>query len=555
VSISSPVSGATVSGAITVTATASDNVAVASVQFQVDGTNLGAAVTTAPYSKSLSTTTLANGTHTLTAIATDTSNNKATSAAVSITVNNTSSTLPTVSITSPVSGAVVSGTVTISASASASSGIANVQFQVDGLNLGVAVTTAPYSQSWNTTTAAAGSHTLTAVATPNDTSLQPVNTSVPVTVANNLATGGAGWTKLTGTTLKGGSENATPCPANNFNGYGYSYADSCQNVYNAWNSAVADLNRNRLIIWGGGHADYGGNEIYSLELSTKPQELIRLDPPSPPNNTTNCVETLADGRPNSRHTYDGIVYMPNADQMVSFGGSLNYCGFFSGTAWTLQMSSVGTSCAPNCSATWTNVGSIRGDGYSGSYDANSGLAWFLERGGAGNFYSYNPTGPLITLKSTVAVNDGGTALVDPVHQYFMYLGVVASEPNGILYTSIASGSTFTWSKPTPIGSCPALGGASPAAIWDPIDKVVVIYAADVAANQLTLLDPATWTCTTETYGSTQGTDYPQSNPRIGSGGFAATNHHFNYFPSLDVYALCNDPENDCWLLHRKRKAN
>ena len=88
VSITSPTSGATVSGTITVTATASDNVAVASVQLQVDGANVGAADTTSPYTFSLDTTTLSNGSHNLTAVAIDTSSNQATSAAVAITVSN-----------------------------------------------------------------------------------------------------------------------------------------------------------------------------------------------------------------------------------------------------------------------------------------------------------------------------------------------------------------------------------------------------------------------------------------------------------------------------------
>ncbi len=88
VSITSPTSGATVSGTITVNASASDNVAVANVQFQVDGANVGAADTSSPYNFSLDTTTLSNASHSLTAVATDTSGNKATSAAVAITVSN-----------------------------------------------------------------------------------------------------------------------------------------------------------------------------------------------------------------------------------------------------------------------------------------------------------------------------------------------------------------------------------------------------------------------------------------------------------------------------------
>lgn len=97
VSITSPTSGATVSGTVVVTASASDNTGVANVQFQVDGTNTGAADIASPYSYSLNTTALSNGSHSLTAVAVDTSGNYATSVAVSITVSNqvSSNTVPT----------------------------------------------------------------------------------------------------------------------------------------------------------------------------------------------------------------------------------------------------------------------------------------------------------------------------------------------------------------------------------------------------------------------------------------------------------------------------
>ena len=60
-----PARGATVSGAVTVTANASDNGSVAGVQFKVDGANLGAEDTAAPYSASWDTLSTANGPHTL----------------------------------------------------------------------------------------------------------------------------------------------------------------------------------------------------------------------------------------------------------------------------------------------------------------------------------------------------------------------------------------------------------------------------------------------------------------------------------------------------------
>ena len=88
VSISFPSAGATVAGTITLSATASDDVAVAGVQFRLDGANLGAEDTSSPYSVSWDTTTATNGSHTLTAVARDAAGNQATSASVSLTVNN-----------------------------------------------------------------------------------------------------------------------------------------------------------------------------------------------------------------------------------------------------------------------------------------------------------------------------------------------------------------------------------------------------------------------------------------------------------------------------------
>src|SRR6185436_9926161 len=73
---------------IAVSATATDSVGVAGVQFKLDGGNLGAEDTTAPYSASLNTTTLANGSHTLTAVARNTSGSTATSSPVTVTVSN-----------------------------------------------------------------------------------------------------------------------------------------------------------------------------------------------------------------------------------------------------------------------------------------------------------------------------------------------------------------------------------------------------------------------------------------------------------------------------------
>ena len=90
---------------------------------------------------------------------------------------------PTISLTSPLSGASVSGTITVSVNASDNIGIAGVQFKLDGVNLGAEDTSAPYSISWNTTLASNASHTLTATARDQEGN-QATSPSIAITVNN-----------------------------------------------------------------------------------------------------------------------------------------------------------------------------------------------------------------------------------------------------------------------------------------------------------------------------------------------------------------------------------
>ncbi len=96
VSITAPASGATVSGTITVTGTASSSLSISSVQVAVDSGGFSNASGTNSWSFSLDTASLSNASHTLTAKATDSSQGTALSSVVSITVNNAAG--PTVTV-------------------------------------------------------------------------------------------------------------------------------------------------------------------------------------------------------------------------------------------------------------------------------------------------------------------------------------------------------------------------------------------------------------------------------------------------------------------------
>ncbi len=95
VAISSPTSGTTVSGTVAVTANANDASGVANVALLIDGTVVGSPDTTAPYSFSWNSASVANGSHTISARATDTAGNVATSPVITVTVNNATPPPPT----------------------------------------------------------------------------------------------------------------------------------------------------------------------------------------------------------------------------------------------------------------------------------------------------------------------------------------------------------------------------------------------------------------------------------------------------------------------------
>ena len=92
VAITAPASGATVAGAVTVTASAADNLGVVGVQFLVDGAPVGAEDTTAPYGVTWDTGSVGNGPHTLSARARDAAGNSTLAVDVSVTVANTPAT-------------------------------------------------------------------------------------------------------------------------------------------------------------------------------------------------------------------------------------------------------------------------------------------------------------------------------------------------------------------------------------------------------------------------------------------------------------------------------
>jgi Big-like domain-containing protein len=138
-------------------------VGVTSIQFSVDNQPVATA-TASPFSFSWNTTSVGNGSHTLTVAASDAAGNVG-SASIPVSVNNpvvADTQPPSATITSPTNGAhLTTKNVQISVSASDNVGVTQVSIYVDNV-LQCTDMTAPYTCSWNTRKAASGSHVITA---------------------------------------------------------------------------------------------------------------------------------------------------------------------------------------------------------------------------------------------------------------------------------------------------------------------------------------------------------------------------------------------------------
>lgn len=94
-------------------------------------------------------------------------------------------------------------------------------------------------------------------------------------------------------------------------------------IMNEWSGGCVDTSRLDLLIWGGGHGGYAGNEVYAFELDNFVWR--RKSFYSTPLNDNS--ESNADGSPAARHTYAGLCYDATRDTLVVAAG-----GFLAGPA-------------------------------------------------------------------------------------------------------------------------------------------------------------------------------------------------------------------------------
>ena len=310
-------------------------------------------------------------------------------------------------------------------------------------------------------------------------------------------------------------------------------------IMSAWGGGTWDEARQQLLVWGGGHADYSGNEVYGFQLSdlkwvrlTNPSPDLMMTAPDPPRRST--LEARADGQPGSRHTYGGMLYMPTVDKMFAAGGSLWSGGGPSQRTWWFDPAA----------KTWTEKSYPRGQQVLtpiSAWDPVLKGVWFPFRGG---LYFYTPQNDTWALKATDWHSpDWNAPKMMALHHAKRKLFVVGGD-GGAANTWMVdvSGARPKFSVVTLKGDLTPTKVAAPGIVYDSKRQQLVLWAG---GRDLYVLDPDTLLITKETLAG----DSPSATPQV-----AGTYGRFQYVASQDLYIVVNAINENVFLGRRRAAA-
>jgi hypothetical protein len=399
-----------------------------------------------------------------------------------------------------------------------------------------------------------GTSASTTSSSTSSSSTQSSSASTSTGGGTDMLPPGIGWHTLEGTSLLGSGVCAPDV--------GQMGNTGCGAIVSAWGSAVYVPSRRWLVLAGGGHSDYFGNELYALKLDAYPGggnggQMIRLNDPTPnpsmssPWGGSPCMNPtkLYDGRPDSNHPFNGVTYSPTRDAMIVALGSGSPCGFAMDQTWKVGLAGLPSLAYPG-NTQWTRLattGLVPGEEFGGSGDGLGDIAVydaFTDKVYVHTQYeldSYDFTANEYTRLSdfntdaNAYINTHSSGAIDPKRHLFVIVG----EGNAkVVDLTNPSAPHQVWN----LGSaCAAwLDTDSPGITYDPVaDKMVGITGdSDVVYT----LDTANKTCSSKTLG---GTTVATPSPENGVFG------RFAYSDYCDCFAYVADPQHDAYILRTR----
>ncbi len=305
----------------------------------------------------------------------------------------------------------------------------------------------------------------------------------------------------------------------------------CGNVILAWGGGAFDPSRRQLILFGGGHNDYAGNEVYGFDIATAAWKLLR--PPTPMAQVVPSTDAYADGTPVSRHTYDGFAYLTDRAKLLTFGGSRYQDGSTTAVTWLLDSATL----------SWTRKSEFPPSGggifFTGTdYDETTHTVYTRTQDGIFTYdvgndswqriadFGYPPFYPEFTTS-----NSRRGIVVPSRRLYFALGGKTQSGKPDVVVWDLAAGqdATAAW---TPQGDTRGIQISGTGADLDRAADAIVAWSG--GGPNILDLNTKQWRI-----GSATGAPAQQ----IDNGTFG----RWRYVSYLNVFVLVNDPTEDVYV--------
>ncbi len=288
-------------------------------------------------------------------------------------------------------------------------------------------------------------------------------------------------------------------------------AGNPEQLMRGYSGGAYDTLRNRLIVQGGGHAGYAGNEVYVFDVATGQWE--RLNEPSyAPLDNTNS--------PYSVHTYDQLEYLPEQDRFFLAGGSIWGSGSAVADTWLFDFNT----------NTWERKSNIIGQradvweyNMTTAYDP---LTDRLLMAGYHSSADYNAATDTWTHHN----NDmnrhlGQTGSFDPVRRKFVTIG----RNKAFVYTVDSNGRLSDQQVLSTSGATEIEEPDAPGLQYDPVIDRFVAWATGSDVYTLNM-DTLVWTRHSATNNVNPGDPYINDNYR-------GTFGRFRYMPEYNAYVV------------------
>jgi len=245
-----------------------------------------------------------------------------------------------------------------------------------------------------------------------------------------------------------------------------------QNVVN-YSGGLYDSQRNWLVVWGGGHADYAGNEIYAFDAQTLLWSRIR-NPADSFGGASNLPYYITSGgvyntqQPRARHTYSALEYCPDVDRYVALGATATYIAADAATVVNRYNPAANT---------WDSVATMPMpfNTVISAWDATTGKVWFHGNASSAWLAELNcSTGAFINhgdIFSDGNINTGVTGIIHPPSRAFLAFG------NNVSRRFDMSNPGFEPQETLPNrGSSRIYSAVRPGLAYCPVDSMIIGWA-------------------------------------------------------------------------------